>query len=245
MAPSASKLSARGARRAAVVATAKIASISQLRHGSPLSTMASSSQFPASAKIGPPPPPPLSQKQPLPASLTEPACTNAVVAQPEREFARHLNRRPQQRSGHFDRQKLRRYRRFYAGQAAAGGTRAERASVRSRFKLLALQGNGDASGGGGGGGGGNGSGSGWLVHKPARRFPKPRRVVSTDEIVGEVLRVHRERGHCGLYETWGVIADAYIGIHLANVEWVLERYSQRVNNACASPTAPPIVSSVS
>ncbi len=159
--------------------------------------------------------------------LMERLCTDANVARLEHEFAEHKDsQNPIWQQQRFNSLKLWRYRCYCYGYAAAEGDQQQRRIARSNFGLVQAD-NGD-----------EGGGLGVLVKKPCGSFRKPRLVISTEEIVRAVMRVHREREHSEWRETWGAMAGDFYGIKLADVKWIVTRSQQYANNGNGSQTLP-------
>jgi hypothetical protein len=68
-------------------------------------------------------------------------------------------------------------------------------------------------------------GIGWLIRKPSATL-NARRVVLTKEIVGKVLRLHRDMGHPDLKTMQKLVITEFFGVPPGDVEWVVEHCPQ-------------------
>jgi hypothetical protein len=190
----------------------------------------------------PPPPPPSSAQ----------TASDRVAAALAPHFAAHLLQEAPaagDRRVRFSPQTLWDYMCYCFGYGAAEarlGKRAhrQRKAARAHYVLRESSEADACAAAGAGAGAGNGASYGWspryTLWLKGRRGAPPRAVVSTDEIVATVMRVHRELGHADAPATSETVTRAYCGITKTDVQWVVAHCPD-----CSSGAAQPFLLSPS
>jgi hypothetical protein len=164
----------------------------------------------------------------MPSPVRPQQLNDPVVAALEPSFAAHLAQEPASgRRLRFSPQSVWDYKCYCYGYGPAMSRLGERARTERKAAIgyytlrpndnaisatTAVSGNNDADGA-------HDMGALWIR---ARGRQPSRPVVSTDEILATVLRVHRELGHADAHATFEAVARRYFGIPKIDVHWVVE-----------------------